>query len=161
MCCKVLYLKEKEFEKPAGEWCRHAITGKGCGIYATRPQLCQAFYCSWMLDAALGPEWKPERAKFVLYPQRNKIHLQIAVDPAFPNAWTRAPYYAHIKRWAREGAERGRFVFVSIRRRTIVVLPDRDADIGDVSPEDGIEIARRFGPTGFEYDIKVRRSDAG
>ena len=35
MCCKVPYIKE--FEKPAGVWCRHAVPGKGCGIYESRP----------------------------------------------------------------------------------------------------------------------------
>src|SRR4051794_3985517 len=35
MCCKVPYIKE--FEKPAGVWCKHAVAGKGCGIYESRP----------------------------------------------------------------------------------------------------------------------------
>ena len=63
MCCKVPYIKE--FEKPAGVWCKHAVAGKGCGIYESRPGSCQAFYCLWMQDASFGPEWKPEKSKFV------------------------------------------------------------------------------------------------
>ncbi len=89
MCCKVPYIKE--FEKPAGVWCRHAVPGKGCNIYADRPAACRAFYCMWMQDASFGPEWKPEKAKFVVYLQQNGIHLQIGVDPNFPNAWTKPP----------------------------------------------------------------------
>jgi hypothetical protein len=88
-----------------------------------------------MLDASFGPAWKPERAKFVVYLQENNIHTQIAVDPAFPNAWIRPPYYARIKKWAQNGAEHGRFVLVRIRRRVIVVLPDRDTDMVMLIPK--------------------------
>jgi hypothetical protein len=110
-----------------------------------------------MLDSTFGNEWKPERAKFVLYFQQNNMHLQLAVDPAFSNAWTRAPFYARIKTWARDGAEHGRFVFVRIGQRLIVVLPDRDAEVGDVGPEDQVMITRRLGPAGFDYSIELKR----
>ena len=113
MCCKVPHIEE--FNKPAGVWCEHAVRGKGCGIYADRPGACRAFYCSWMQDASLGPEWKPDRAKFVVYVQRNGINLQVAVDPGLPNSWMKAPYYAQIKKWARDAAEHGGFVFVRNR----------------------------------------------
>ena len=89
MCCKVPAIEE--FAKPPGVWCRHAVSGKGCNIYADRPGSCRAFYCLWMQDASFGPEWKPEKAKFVVYVQRNGVNLQVAVDPSFPNAWTRPP----------------------------------------------------------------------
>ena len=156
MCCKVPDIPE--FNKPSGIWCPHAVIGKGCGIYNSRPNHCRTFYCLWMLDASFGPEWKPERSKFVVYLQQNNIHTQIAVDPAFPNAWMRAPYYARIKAWAQEGAEHGRFVFVRIRRRVIIVLPDGDRDMGDINPEDDVLISRRRGPLGFDYSIEVKRS---
>ena len=120
MCCKVPYLQE--FEKPPGVWCSHTAAGKGCMIYASRPASCQAFYCQWMVDASLGPEWKPDRAKFVLYLQRNGVNLQVSVDPGFPQAWTRPPYYGRLKQWALEGAERGAFVFVRIGRMTTKVV---------------------------------------
>lgn len=157
MCCKVPYIQE--FEKPPGVWCRHAVAGRGCGIYTSRPSSCKAFYCLWMQDASFGPEWKPERSKFVVYVQRNNVNLQVAVDPSFPDAWTKQPYYARIKNWAQEGAEHGRFVFVRIGQRIIVVLPKSDVDIGAVGPEDKIMIARQLGPTGFDYAIEVKRSE--
>ena len=65
LCCKVPYIEE--FEKPPGVWCRHAAAGKGCTIYGSHPPACRAFYCHWMLDASFGPQWKPDRAKFVVY----------------------------------------------------------------------------------------------
>jgi hypothetical protein len=156
MCCKVPYIAE--FEKPAGVWCRHAVPGKGCAIYADRPGACRAFYCQWMQDESFGPEWKPEKAKFVVYVQRNGINLQIGVDPNFPNAWTRPPFYAQIKHWASEGAERGRFVFVRIGARMIAVLPDRDQDLGPVAPEDDIVVSR--GAAGLGYEVEVTRARA-
>ena len=155
MCCKVPEIPE--FEKPPGIWCRHAVPQRGCGIYEGRPSICQAFYCLWMQDAGLGPEWQPTRSKFVVYLQRNNSNLQVAVDPSFPNAWTKAPYYARIKNWAQEGAEHGRFVFVRIGRRMIAVLPKADIEIGDVAAEDKIMVARQYGPTGFDYTVEVTR----
>ena len=157
MCCKVPYIQE--FEKPPGIWCRHAVKGRGCGIYAARPSACQAFYCLWMQDASFGPEWKPERSKFVVYVQPNNVNIQVAVDPSFPNAWTKPPYYARMKNWAQEGAEYGRFVFVRIGQRMIVILPNEDREIGEVGLADAIMISRRRGPAGFEYDIDLKRTD--
>jgi len=155
LCCKVPYIKE--FDKPPGVWCRHAMTGRGCAVYGSRPATCRTFYCLWMQDARLGPEWKPDRAKFVLYLQPNGVNLQVGVDPGFPNAWTRPPYYDQLKRWAREGAERGAFVFVRIGQRMIAVLPDRDRDIGTVDLDDEVMVSRRFTPSGYAYDVAVRR----
>ena len=91
MCCKVPYIGE--FHKPPGVWCRHAAPGKGCTIYGSHPASCQAFHCLWLLSPDFGPEWKPDRAKFVVYVQRNGENLQVAVDPGFPQAWQRPPYY--------------------------------------------------------------------
>ena len=62
LCCKVIAVED--FAKPPGVWCRHCVRGKGCGIYETRPTDCRTFFCEWMLTPSLGPEWKPERAKF-------------------------------------------------------------------------------------------------
>jgi hypothetical protein len=158
MCCKVPAIEE--FAKPPGVWCKHAISGKGCGIYAQRPGSCRAFYCLWMQDARFGPEWKPEKAKFVVYVQQNGVNLQVAVDPSFPNAWTKAPYQAQIRRWVADGAEKGRFVFVRIGARVIALLPGRDVDLGPVESHDEIVVSRRPGPAGLVYDVEVTRPAA-
>jgi len=155
MCCKILRIEE--LDKPTGVWCKHAVTGKGCGIYDDRPRTCRAFFCNWMRDASLGPEWKPDRAKLVVRVQRNGTNLEVSVDPSFPRAWTRQPYYALIKRWAQGSAQHRRYVFVSIGERTIVVLPDRDSDIGRVGRDDHVIITRRVGPAGLVFDIEVKR----
>jgi hypothetical protein len=155
MCCKVPYIQE--FDKPPGVWCAHADPGRGCTIYGDRPGSCRAFHCSWIQDPHLGPEWKPDRAKFVLHVQPNGINLQVAVDPKFPNAWLKPPYYDRLKDWARMNAERGAFMFVRIGARVIVLLPDRDEDLGAVGLTDEIALARRFSPSGYRYDVQVTR----
>jgi hypothetical protein len=154
MCCKVPAIAE--FAKPPGVWCKHAVSGKGCGVYADRPASCRAFYCSWMQDESFGPDWKPEKSKFVVYMQANAPNLQIAVDPSFPNAWTRPPYYARIKKWAADGGAQGRFVFVRIGMRMIALLPDREVDLGRVEPSDQIVVSRQPGPAGFVYAVEVK-----
>lgn len=155
MCCKVPAIEE--FAKPPGVWCRHAVSGKGCVIYADRPESCRAFYCLWMQDSSFGPEWKPEKAKFAVYLQRNGTNLQIGVDPSFPNAWMRPPYYARIKKWAIEGADRGQFVFIRIGPRMIALVSDREIDLGRVDAQDEIVVSRKPGPAGLVYDVEVKR----
>jgi hypothetical protein len=133
MCCKVPPIPE--LEKPAGRWCSHAVTGKGCGIYESRPDVCRRFYCQWIVDPRLGPEWKPEKAKFVVFPDRdNKELINVMVDPAFPDAWSKPPFFAAIKNWVTEGATLGRFVLVHVGARVTAVLPDRIVPLGAVEP---------------------------
>jgi hypothetical protein len=79
----------------------------------------------------LGPEWKPEKAKFILCPdQEQKDVFNVAVDPAFPDAWTKPPFLAAIKSWVQEGAELGRYLIVRIGSRWLAVLPDRIVELG-------------------------------
>lgn len=152
MCCKLPRIEE--LQKPTGQWCRHAVTGKGCGIYETRPSACRSFFCHWIIDPSLGPEWKPEKAKFILYRDRDKEELfNVAVDPAFPDAWTKAPFLAAIKKWISEGAEQGRFVMVRVGRRWTAVLPDRILELGQV--EEDIVLMRERGPTGKTIGIRL------
>ena len=153
MCCKLPLIKE--LEKPSDRWCRHAVIGKGCGIYDDRPPVCREFHCQWLLDPGLGPEWKPEKAKFILYRDREKEEvLNVAVDPAFPDAWTKPPFHAAIKNWVLEGAERGRLVMVRIGTRWIAVLPDRTVEFRNV--EDEFVLIRERGPTGRTIGVEVR-----
>ena len=35
-------------------------------IYEDRPDTCKSFYCMWLIDPTLGPEWKPEKSHFVV-----------------------------------------------------------------------------------------------
>lgn len=157
MCCKTLTINE--LEKSAGVWCRHAVTGKGCGIYQDRPPVCQSFFCHWMLNPHLGSEWKPDRAKFVLYGRARsggQQLIQVAVDPNFPNAWMKPPYFAAIKKWAVDAADQDRLllVLVQIGPRFIGVLPDRIVELGNIDPQVPMVLSRISGPSGYAYEIR-------
>jgi hypothetical protein len=155
MCCKTVAIRDPELEKPPGQWCPHAVSRRGCGIYESRPSSCRRFYCQWMRDARLGPEWKPEKSKFVMYLGASGKHLNIAVDPSFPDAWTKPPFLATIKSWAADGAELGHLVLVRIGPRLIAILPGRTVDLGKVDPDAQLALSREQGPAGFRYDIAV------
>jgi hypothetical protein len=121
-----------------------------------RPHAAPSIARGWW-TAASARSGKPDRAKFVTYVQANGVNLQIAVDPGFPNAWRKEPYYGRIKQWAREGAPEGRFVYVRIGARLIALLPDREQDLGQVDPGDDIFVARKRDAAGFGYEIEVRK----
>lgn len=156
LCCKVVGVLE--IAKPAGVWCRHCVRGKGCEIYDTRFSSCRTFYCQWMIDKGLGPEWKPERAKFALVKTDGGSHLTACVDPGFPSAWQRSPYYESLKRWAVEATLRSpdlHLVDVRVGNRCIVILPDRDVDIGILAADEVISLEAR--PTGAGTSFEVRK----
>src|SRR5690242_3658954 len=81
MCCKLVGIDE--LSKPMDTWCSHCIPGKGCKIYDTRPGVCRTFYCGWMTDGGFGPEWRPDRAKFLLGLEASG-HVVIHCDAAAP-----------------------------------------------------------------------------
>jgi hypothetical protein len=98
LCCKVMSITE--LDKPRGTWCKHCLLGKGCGVYATRPAECRSFFCGWLVDPRLGPEWKPDRSKIVLTPTPDSNGIAVRCDPGFPDAWRRDPYQNTISEWA-------------------------------------------------------------
>jgi hypothetical protein len=153
MCCKVPPIPE--LGKPAARWCRHAVPGNGCGIYENRPQVCRRFYCHWMVDPALGPEWKPDKAKFVMFPDPDCAEMyNVMVDPAFPDAWRRPPFFAAIESWVAAGATHGRFALVHIGSRLTAVLPDRVVELGTVKPQ--FTLVRERDLTGKIVALRVR-----
>jgi hypothetical protein len=162
LCCKVM--KIAELAKPAGEWCAHCRPGKGCGIYATRPFNCRGFHCEWMTSKGLGPEWKPEKAKFVLFKSNDGRRLTAHVDPGYPSAWRASPYYENFKIWAAQAAQKTpemHMVDVMIGEHVIVVLPDRDVDVGLVAADELVLLGKRATPTGEFIEVhKIKREAA-
>lgn len=134
MCCKIA--RVDYFKKPAGQWCVHCVIGKGCGIYETRPKVCRSFLCLWMQNPNLGPEWKPDKSKMYLSLELSGERLAAHVDPATPGAWLREPYYSDLKRWSVQAAQNETQVSVYIGRHAIVILPDRDVDLGIVGEDE-------------------------
>ncbi len=142
MCCKLLAIEA--LDKPAGAWCGHFR--RGCSIYADRPPACAGFHCVWLKSERLGPEWRPDRAKFVMYTERDDRRLNVIVDPAHPLAWKREPYYGFIKRMSQRVTD-GYELLVCVGERRIVVFPHEDIDLGVVKPEHKVVFgyARRDG----------------
>jgi hypothetical protein len=159
LCCKTVAVAE--LAKPIGVWCPHCHRSKGCTIYDARPASCREFYCQWMLLETLGPEWKPDRAKFALMVTADG-HLAACVDPGFPSAWRQSPYYENLKQWARQRADDPASAWpgvdVWIGPRCIVILPDRDVDLGPVSAEEAIRVDRKMTEMGEVYEARKFRS---
>lgn len=153
LCCKVLGIAA--LEKPLGRWCPHCRPGKGCGIYETRPQECRTFHCLWLTESFLGPEWKPDRAKFVLYLEHGGARLVVQADPGAPANWRSEPYYSQIKAWAAAAANEQRQVVVQVNEQLTVVLPDRDVPLGAVRPGERIVTRRRL--VGGEAVLEVEK----
>jgi len=82
VCCTELKIETPQFRKPASAPCQH-LCGTGCGIYETRPPVCQQFLCGWRLFAELTDDWRPDRSG-VLVMRKAPAEL--------PPAWQGAPY---------------------------------------------------------------------
>jgi Fe-S-cluster containining protein len=150
LCCKLYPVRE--LRKPAGQWCVHTVRGGGCADHANRPRTCRQFFCSWLLDATLGPAWKPETARFVLAPDPLRQALTVMVDPGMPLAWKRAPYYAGLKQLSERLFAENRRLLVDVKGQITVVLPDRDAPLGVPPPGAEIVVWRE----GSSYGAKLQ-----
>ena len=160
LCCKVLSISE--LAKPAGEWCTHCRPGKGCGIHATRPFVCRGFYCEWMISKGLGPEWRPEQAKFALFKSNGGRRLTAHVDPGYPSAWRRSPYYENLKAWAAQAVQKlpeMDLVDVMIGEHVIVILPDREVDLGTIAADEFVTLHKKLTAAGELIEVgKVKRT---
>ena len=154
LCCKVMGVGE--IGKAQGVWCQHCEIGRGCKIYVTRPGECRTFDCVWLHNAALGEDWKPDRARFVLAYELGGKRLTVRCDPARQDAWKKQPYYAGLRALAKQGAPRGQYVMVDSGGRAIVMLPERDVDLGIVR-DDELIVTMLWGPN--PDAIKVHQSD--
>ena len=63
-------------------------------------------------------------------------HLFVHVDPARPDAWRKAPYFQQLRELARVNNPRGGQVVVSIGERYLVIFPDREVDIDDLTADE-------------------------
>ncbi|HEX8224106.1 MAG TPA: hypothetical protein VF605_09845 [Allosphingosinicella sp.] len=163
LCCKTVAVTE--LAKPAGAWCTHCRRSKGCTIYDSRPAGCRDFHCEWMRSEKLGREWKPDRAKFALMVTATG-HLAACIDPGFPSAWRRAPYYQALRHWARERADSPSSswpaVDVWIGKRCILILPDGETDLGIVATDEEVRIDCSMTLAGPVYAAsKFRVADTG
>src|SRR5215831_7608097 len=160
MCCKLFDIPE--IPTTSGNWCRHCAPGKGCRIYDARPETCRNFHCGWMVSPGLGPEWKPDRAKLIVQLHAagdGTFRLTAYVDEGFPTAWRRPDIYAKLKEIATSGSPANPtgtkvVVRVKIGRRHIIILPDRDEDVGALADDEDVNVTARGGLINVE---KVKR----
>jgi hypothetical protein len=159
LCCKLFDIPD--VPKAAGKWCHHCTPGKGCSIYDSRPETCRKFLCGWMVSPGLGPEWKPERCKLImqLLVAEEIFWVNAYVDESYPTAWQRPEIYSRLKKIASGNPAQGNkirlVVRVQIGRRHIIILPDRDVDIGAVGDDEELTVTARDGLVSVQ---KVKRT---
>ena len=151
LCCKVLGIPE--LDKPKDQWCPNFAPGAGCSIYKDRPPSCRNFICRWLTDPGMGPEWKPSVCKMVI-DSRPSLFV-VHVDPAVTRPWTAEPYFSVLKRLSAQGLSKNVMVMVIERRRTIVILPDREVDLGVIGPDARIAMERVKTPQGPGWQPRV------
>ncbi len=156
LCCKVMGIEA--LGKPLGAWCAHCQPGKGCAIYPDRPQECRSFSCAWLINERLGEEWYPKKSKIVLALQPDRIIAH--VDPGAPDAWRREPYFGMLNQMMQAGLAKGRLVYAAVNAHHILLLPDRQEDVGHLGAADEVELATVAKPGGLEYRVTVHRQGA-
>lgn len=147
-----------ELKKPKDSWCPNFARGQGCAIYAERPKSCRDFSCFWLLDPAMGPQWKPDQCKMVL--DARPDWLVVHVDPAAGSPWRQEPYFSYLVEKAAQNIARGARVLVMERGRTIIILPDGPVDLGVVAPEDPIVVSRIMTEAGPRWQARVMAGGA-
>lgn len=142
--------------KPPGQWCPHCLPGKGCGIYGDRPDECRTFNCEWLINQALGPEWKPEKSKIVLRASGNKIVA--FVDPSVPGQWRKSPFFERLTALMNYGLENGTLVYVVVSENYTLLLPDRQEPLGHLGADDEVMLKTIRTPMGtLEYQVEISR----
>ena len=126
LCCKVIGVHE--FAKPRGVWCTHCKIDSGCMIHETRPAVCRAYSCRFLLDRSLDESWRPSRSGLVINADRSRI--VVYVDPDRPDAWQQEPFHSRLRQWSRSSPS-GWPVFVCTNERVVAVYPDRDVEVQD------------------------------
>jgi len=102
----------------------------------------------------LGDEWRPTKAKMVLSPGADGKRMTVHVDPAFPNAWREEPYHGTLRKLAREAADAKGQVVVYLKKRAIVILPDKDVELGELAPGDHITVDVKETSSGRAFEAQ-------
>jgi hypothetical protein len=158
LCCKLMSVYE--LEKPPGEWCLHCRAGVGCSIYDSRPVQCRQFLCGYLVLPDLSEEWKPSRSKIIVTSEVISDSVTFHVDPSRPDAWRREPFYSYMKQRAERAASQRGQVLVIVGRRSIMIFPDRDVDLGNVGDDELIVTGERQTPLGIAPEAyTMKRAD--
>lgn len=128
LCCKLFGVRA--IEKPPAVWCRQFKRGQGCKIYENRPAACAEFICYWLHAPTLSPEWRPDRAGFMMHVSDGGRTLNIETDAARPNAWKAEPYRSQLEAWAAQGVQRALELLIWSGRRAQRLTPQGLVDLG-------------------------------
>lgn len=131
LCCKVYDVPP--VGATAGNWCPNCVAGRGCKIYEVRPQQCRDFLCLWMTQDFLGPEWKPDKARFVLTMDAATRWLFVQADPGAAQAWRKEPYLSQLRRWSAAG---NRPVIVFVRKHATALTSEGEAVLGEIAADE-------------------------
>lgn len=86
--------------------------------------------------------------------------LAVYVDQGRPGAWRDEPFFSTLKEYAIQFAPIRAQVVVYIGQRAIVILPDREVDLGIVGDDKLIVTGERSTPFGVELDaFKLKKND--
>ena len=149
LCCKVYDVPA--VGATAGNWCPNCQPGRGCKIYEARPQQCRAFHCLWITQDFLGPDWKPDKARFVLTMDGTTRWIFVQVDPGAAQAWRKEPYYSQLKRWAAAG---NRPVVVFVRKLATAITIHGETTLGEIGADERLIL--RDLPGGRQVVEKLR-----
>jgi hypothetical protein len=86
VCCVELKIEVPELRKQARVPCQH-LTAPGCGIYTSRPPVCQKFLCGWRLFEDLSDDWRPDLSG---------VMVMRKAPAELPAQWRGAPYGVHL-----------------------------------------------------------------
>jgi hypothetical protein len=91
---------------------------------------------------------------------RRPHQILLLVDPGHPTAWRQDPYYNQLKEWSRAGvvATPRQQVLVYIKDRVIVVLPNKEVDLGPIAHSDTgdyIMVRELTVPNGKDWEAYV------
>ncbi len=101
MCCTALEIEE--LGKAAGPACVNCVSGGGCAIYASRPQVCRDFECEWLTRRDLPRHFRPDRIGTILMEAHDADEYRAVCAPERPLAWRQPRVFAHLVAIAKTG----------------------------------------------------------
>jgi hypothetical protein len=159
VCCKVMQIREPDFEKPGYVYCKHC-TAAGCAIHATRPEVCRAWFCLWRRIAVMPEEVRPDKLGIIFSietynPPRTPFERIYIIGRAVDDpAAFETPYgQAAINMFVREGSYP---VFLGFQGQKRLVDPDAQLADAILDPENtayrdrvpaALEFRRKYGMT--------------
>ena len=101
----------------------------------------------------------------LLYYDHSAKRLAVHVDPEFPSAWRSEPYYGQLKTWTCSAIASARKpsldawlmapILVYVDEKAIVMLPNRDIEIGSFTPGSHLVATEKATSSGTDFDAYI------